>query len=128
MKTSLGDTYYEVLQVPVTANTFEIRQAYNDACALYGEDALATYTMFDDDQRKKIMDALTQAFDTLADPVRRRDYDAGLARAGRLPTEPSEKEEKPQKSAAAAAEPNAAAGTDIVKKRARAVARQSIAS
>ena len=122
MKVTLGETHYDVLQLAATATVYEIRQAYADACALYGEDALVTYTMFDPDQRKIILDRLTEAFETLVDPVRRREYDAQLTREGKLPAEGPIKGAPRKKVPSPIIDPTSAAGTDSVKKRIRAAA------
>jgi DnaJ-class molecular chaperone len=37
--------YYEMLEVPVNASYFEIRQAYKEALSIYNEDSLVTYTL-----------------------------------------------------------------------------------
>ncbi len=122
MKVSLGETHYDVLQVAATATVYEIRQAYADANALYGEDALVTYTLFEPGQRKIILDRLTEAFDTLVDPDLRREYDAQLIREGKLPTEVPVNGAPRKKVPSPIIDPTTAAGTDSVKKRIRATA------
>ena len=117
MKIALGDTYYEILQVAPTATAFEIRQAYADASALYGEDALATYTMFDENQRRLLLATLTEAYETLIDATRRRAYDAQLKGEGKLPADHGPAKLKEATAAVPAAEVTASAGTDSVKKR-----------
>jgi DnaJ-class molecular chaperone len=119
MRVSLGETHYEVLQVAVTATVYEIRQAYADAVALYGDDALVTYTMFEPDQRKVILNRLAEAFETLVDPVRRREYDTQLTREGKLPAEGSINGTPRKKVPSPIIDPTTAAGTDSVKKRIR---------
>jgi curved DNA-binding protein CbpA len=117
MKIALGDTHYEVLQVAPTATAFEIRQAYAEACALYGEDALATYTMFDEAQRRQLLATLAEAYETLIDADRRRAYDERLREEGRLPEARGAAKVKEAPSAATSAEITLSAGTDSVKKR-----------
>jgi len=36
--------YYEILELPVNASDFEIRQAYKSALSIYEEDSLSSYT------------------------------------------------------------------------------------
>lgn len=119
MKVSLGDTYYEMLQVPVTATVFEIRQAYTDACALYGEDALATYAMFDPDQRQAILATLAEAFETLVDPHRRQAYNEQLVSEGKVSEGALSGEDRQAKKPTPIFEAPAAASVDSVKKRIR---------
>ncbi|MFH1985610.1 MAG: helix-turn-helix domain-containing protein [Pseudomonadota bacterium] len=120
MKVNLGETHYQILQVPVTATLFEIRQAYTDACALYSEEALVTYSMFDPGQRKVILATLAEAFQTLVDPARRQAYDAYLIEAGALSADVLANDEKQNKKPIPIFEVPTAASTDSVKKRIRA--------
>ena len=120
MKVNLGETHYQVLQVPVTATQFVIRQAYADACALYGEEALATYSMFDSAQRKTILATLAEAFETLIDPARRQAYDARLVEEGVLSADVLEKNKKQTTNPIPIFEAPAAVSADTVKKRIRA--------
>ena len=47
--------YYQILEIPVRASSFEIREAYRDALSIYNEDSLTTYSLFTDDERDKIL-------------------------------------------------------------------------
>ena len=79
--------YYELLEIPYDASSFEIRQAYKDAFSIYNEDSLATYTFFGDDERDQILKQIEEAFNTLIDKKRRIGYDKMLLDAGRLDPE-----------------------------------------
>lgn len=76
--------YYEMLIVPADASLFEIRRAYNDALSLYGNDSLATYSLFTENTRKDILKTLETAFRTLTDPSKRTAYNQVLIDKGAL--------------------------------------------
>ena len=76
--------YYEMLRVPAHATLFELKQAYIDALAIYGHDALATYSLFSEKERRAILESLETAFQTLTDTTRRATYNQSLVQAGAL--------------------------------------------
>ena len=76
--------YYEMLRVPANATFFELKQAYADALAIYGHDALATYSLFSEKERRAILESLETAFQTLTDTTRRATYNQSLVQAGAL--------------------------------------------
>ena len=76
--------YYEMLEVPVNASDFEIRQAYKDTLSIYSEDSTATYSLFSDEERNKILKNIECAFTTLIDRKARIDYDRMLVVSGRI--------------------------------------------
>ena len=47
-------SYYEILEIPVGASSYEIREAYKEALSIYNEDSLTTYSLFTDDERDEI--------------------------------------------------------------------------
>ena len=73
-----GLNYYEILEIPINASYFEIRQAYKDALSTYDEDSLITYSLFTDNERDKILKQIESAFFTLIDENKRADYDRKL--------------------------------------------------
>lgn len=79
--------YYELLQVPYGASSFEIRQAYKHALVIYEESSLATYSLFTEDERKTILANVEKAFLTLIDAEKRTTYDKNLANIGEIPEE-----------------------------------------
>lgn len=76
--------YYEVLEIPLDASSYEIREAYKEALSIYNEDSLTTYSLFTDDERDKILEKVEEAFLTLIDEVRRADYDRMLVDSGNV--------------------------------------------
>ena len=77
-------SYYEILEIPVGATSYEIREAYKEALSIYNEDSLTTYSLFTDDERDEIREKVEEAFLTLIDEVKRADYDRMLVDAGRV--------------------------------------------
>ena len=53
---------YETLGLKHGVNMLEVEQAYRDLKELYSEESLATYSLLDPDQRRKLLDSLDQAF------------------------------------------------------------------
>ena len=76
--------FYEMLEVPVNATDFEIRQAYKDTLSIYDEDSTVTYSLFSDEERKQILENVECAFTTLIDRKKRMDYDQKLLEAGQI--------------------------------------------
>jgi DnaJ-class molecular chaperone len=77
-------TYYEILEIPVRASSFEIREAYREALSIYSEDSLSTYAFFDDEERKRVLDRIEEAYATLVDENKRAEYERRLVREGRM--------------------------------------------
>lgn len=75
MKRFTGLNFYELLEVSPTASQDQIRQAYDMARSTYAEDSMVTYSLFDPQSRKDIMNRIEQAYSILGDEKRRRDYD-----------------------------------------------------
>ena len=84
MKTFESDNCYEILQITPNAGKGEIRHAYRQALALYGEESVATYALFSDEERQRLLAAIEDAFETLIDEDRRAAYDQMLIDTGAL--------------------------------------------
>ena len=84
MKTFECDNYYAILQIAPDAGKEVIRRAYRQALGLYGEDSMATYALFSDDQRQTLLAAIEKAFETLIDDDERAAYDQMLIDSGAL--------------------------------------------
>lgn len=83
MKNFQGLNYYEILEIPLSASSFEIRQAYKEALSIYSEDSLFTYSLFTDEERGEILRNVEEAFLTLVDKKKRADYDKRLLDSGK---------------------------------------------
>jgi DnaJ-class molecular chaperone len=84
MKKLQGLNYYEMLEVPPAASDFEIRQAYKDAIAIYDEDALASYSLFEEGEREEVLQKIEEAFATLIDKHAREAYNRMLLESGEI--------------------------------------------
>jgi hypothetical protein len=71
--------YYEILEIPVNASSFEIRRAYRNALEVYSDHSLLTYSLFSVEERVNILKKLEDAYNTLIDRTRRTTYDASLS-------------------------------------------------
>ena len=71
--------YYEILEMPVNASSFEIRRAYRNALEVYSDHSLLTYSLFSVEERVNILKKLEDAYHTLIDRTRRTAYDASLS-------------------------------------------------
>ena len=68
MKPFEQQTYYELLEIPVTAPEAEIRAAYERALEMYGPDSVAVYTLVDPGQIDALRARLTEAMEILTEP------------------------------------------------------------
>ena len=71
MKPFQAQTYYELLEVSVSASAEEIRGAYERLNRLYSDDQVALYGLIDASQCEALRGKLKEAFDVLADEPRR---------------------------------------------------------
>ncbi len=72
--------YYELLSVERTASQDEIWEAYQAALATYRDGSLALYGLVQAAERELILERVQEAFQTLRDQGRRREYDLALLR------------------------------------------------
>ena len=86
--------YYEILEIPCNASTFQIREAYRDALSIYGEGSLSTYSLFTAEERHKILGRVERAFNTLIDKKARDEYDKSLLESGLVPETQMEKKDQ----------------------------------
>lgn len=84
MKKFESQTFYEILDIPVQATPFEIRQAYKSALAIYNEDSLATYSFFSEHEREEVLRRIEEAFLILTDEDKRAVYDRQLIHDGKI--------------------------------------------
>jgi curved DNA-binding protein CbpA len=74
--------YYELLEIPVNASPFEIRQAYRNALSIYEEDSMISDSFFTDEERNIILRRIEEAFSTLIDKIQRAAYNRELVDLG----------------------------------------------
>ena len=74
--------HYELLEIPVDALPFEIRQAYRNALSIYEEESMISASFFTDYERNDILRKIEEAFSTLIDKNQRAAYNQKLASAG----------------------------------------------
>jgi curved DNA-binding protein CbpA len=84
MKTFENENYYQILQVPANARVDEIKHAYRGALAIYGAESVATYSLFSDEQRERLLQAIEAAFDTLINEEKRIAYNQMLIDTGQV--------------------------------------------
>ncbi|TAJ97061.1 MAG: hypothetical protein EPO39_19485 [Candidatus Manganitrophaceae bacterium] len=80
MKRFSDQNYYEILEVSYRATWGEIQKAYELAKKTYGTDSIASYSLFDQDDRELIFKKIELAYQTLIDQEKRRKYDEDLAK------------------------------------------------
>lgn len=68
-------TYYEILDVKPEASPAEIRQAYLRTKNTYNKDSVALYTMVTPEEREEILRQIEEAYETLSNPEKRKEYD-----------------------------------------------------
>jgi curved DNA-binding protein CbpA len=72
--------YYELLSVERTASQDEIWEGYQSALATYRGGSLALYGLVSETERDAILGRIQEAFQTLRDPDKRKEYDLALLR------------------------------------------------
>jgi curved DNA-binding protein CbpA len=88
---TLRGSHYDVLGLEPSATSDEVEEAYQRCAALYGEGALATYSLLDPDEIRAARARVDEAYRVLRDPERRREYDSSPG-----DPEPEEPEEMPE--------------------------------
>lgn len=73
-----NQTYYEVLEVAPSTPHHEIVAAYQRAKEAYAPDSVALYSMFSVDEATELRNLVEEAFLTLGNPAKRKEYDATL--------------------------------------------------
>ena len=84
MKNLEGLNFYQILKIQPNASFIEIKRAYKEALAVYGEGSLATYSLFSDEERTLLLKAIEKAFFTLIDEDKRAGYDRLLVDTGEV--------------------------------------------
>lgn len=72
------ETYYDILKVDAKATIAEIVAAYHTAKNAFSHESMATYSLFSADEAEKILAKLDEAYHTLSNIEKKRDYDEQL--------------------------------------------------
>lgn len=97
MKPFRDQNYYEMFDVEPTVTREVLAKAYAAAKRTFSGDSLASYSLFDPNERAALLARLDEAWQTLSDPERRTRYDREVLRLpdpgppGGLPSEPASK-------------------------------------
>jgi hypothetical protein len=75
MKHFEQQSYYELLEVPVTASEDQILDAYARAMETYSPDSIAVYSLVEPEQLESLRQRLGQALEVLSELERRLEYD-----------------------------------------------------
>ncbi|MFQ5780103.1 MAG: helix-turn-helix domain-containing protein [Nitrospiria bacterium] len=78
MKRFSDQNYYEILEVSYSATWAAIQKAYELAKMTYSKDSIASYSLFDPDDREIILDRIEEAHRILSDDEKRRRYNQRL--------------------------------------------------
>jgi len=94
---SQNETYYDVLKVERKATISEIVAAYHAQKNAFSKDSVATYSLFNTEEIKGVLDRLEEAYLSLSNIDKKREYDRWLderAESGELPPAMTELERK----------------------------------
>lgn len=73
------ENYYQLLKVDPRASTAEIVTAYHVARNAFSKDSLAVYSLFSAEETEGLLKQLEEAYFTLSNPDRKRDYDRRIS-------------------------------------------------
>ncbi|HIE65191.1 MAG: helix-turn-helix domain-containing protein [Nitrospira sp.] len=78
MKRFSEQNYYELLELSYKATWGEINKAYRLAKQIYGQDSIASYSLFDANDRELILNRIEEAYETLIDGEKRQQYNEDI--------------------------------------------------
>jgi len=79
MNDRYGDqNYYEILELTPSASTADVYAAYQRARATYSPSSPALYSMFSTEEAQELLRLIEEAYQTLSNQSRRRDYDVKI--------------------------------------------------
>jgi flagellar biosynthesis protein FlhG len=82
MKALEEQTYYEILEVNPKATSKEIQTAYERARETFENDSVAIYSLFSEQEIKRVQSAIEEAYQILSDEPSRKDYDRSHLQPG----------------------------------------------
>lgn len=80
--------YYELLDIDYQASPEEIKRAYQFTVKVFGSQSMATYSLFTNQQRERVLSRVDEAYKTLIDSQKRKKYDEDLLKAGKWKKRP----------------------------------------
>lgn len=80
-----NETYYEVLRVSRGASISEIVAAYHAARGAFSKDSIAMYSLFSQDEADKVLSKLEEAYLTLSNIEKKREYDRSISNGNTAP-------------------------------------------
>jgi hypothetical protein len=72
------ETFYDILKIDQRATISEIVAAYHSAKNAFSKDSVATYSLFSPEETQSILDRLEEAYLTLSNVDKKREYDRQL--------------------------------------------------
>lgn len=84
MKRLTEQNYYNLLGISPKASFEEVQSAYDQAITMYSTDSIATYSLFTQKERERILSRLVDAYKTLANSQLRKEYNNFLIEQGEL--------------------------------------------
>ncbi len=72
------ETHYDILGLDPRASREQVEKAFGFCLEMYGENAMATYSLLDGEEVEAARARIREAYEVLSDPARRRDYDLSL--------------------------------------------------
>ncbi|MBI2412406.1 MAG: polysaccharide biosynthesis tyrosine autokinase [Deltaproteobacteria bacterium] len=79
-------SYYETFEVRQDATTDEIERAYRKAKSVYSDESVALYSLYSGEERKQKLLELSDIYNTLSDPAKRKSYDESLRKERTAPS------------------------------------------
>jgi len=77
-KTSLGPTYYEILDVGTNATRLQIREAYIRLRSTYSTGSHALYSLVSEEEARDALEKIEEAYRVLDDESQRKEYDNSI--------------------------------------------------
>ncbi len=84
MEKLTDQNYYKLLGISPRASFDEVRCAYDQAMSIYSTDSIATYSLFTQKERERILSRLVHGYKTLTNSQLRKEYNHSLIERGEL--------------------------------------------
>lgn len=84
MKRITEQNYYELLEISPRASTQEVQWAYDQAMSVFSADSISTYSLLSENDRKRILARIVDAYKTLTNGYLRNEYNQVLLEKGEI--------------------------------------------